>query len=62
MHDFGEILVCIGIVGTFRQLLLFGAALTVVEFWPEEKKEVYIQGGKLLISVVVILAGYAMCG
>lgn len=61
MPDFGEILVCIGIFGAFRQFLLFCAALTVVEFWPEKKKEVYIQGGKLLIFVVFILAGYAMC-
>ena len=42
--------------------MLFSSALTIAEFWPEEKKEVYIYAAELLISVVVLLVGHAMCG
>lgn len=62
MHEIGEILTCIGIFCSIRYLMLFGSALTIAEFWPEEKKEVYMQSVKLLISVVVLGVGHAMCG
>ena len=62
MHEIGEILTCIGIFWSIRYLMLFGSALTIAEFWPEEKKEVYMQSVKLLISVVVLGVGHAMCG
>ncbi|WOC74851.1 hypothetical protein RX717_12820 [Intestinibacillus sp. NTUH-41-i26] len=62
MHEIGEILTCIGIFCSIRHLMLFGSALTIAEFWPEEKKEVYMQSVKLLISVVVLGVGHAMCG
>ena len=62
MHEIGEMLTCIGIFCSIWYLMLFGAALTIAEFWPEEKKEVYMQSVKLLISVVVLGVGHAMCG
>ena len=62
MHEIGEILTCIGVFCSIRYLMLFGSALTIAEFWPEEKKEVYMQSVKLLISVVVLSVGHAMCG
>lgn len=62
MHEIGEILTCIGVFCSIRYLMLFGSALTIAEFWPEEKKEVYMQSVKLLISVVVLGVGHAMCG
>ena len=62
MHNFGELLIFIGIFGMMRQLLLFGSALTIAEFWPDDKKDVYIQGGMLLISVALILAGLVLRG
>lgn len=62
MHEIGEILTCIGVFCSILYLMLFGSALTIAEFWPEEKKEVYMQSVKLLISVVVLGVGHAMCG
>ncbi len=62
MREIGEILTCIGIFCSIRYLMLFSSALTIAEFWPEEKKEVYMQSVKLLISVVVLGVGHAMCG
>ena len=62
MHEIGEILTCIGVFCSIRYLMLFGSALTIAEFWPEEKKEVCMQSVKLLISVVVLSVGHAMCG
>ena len=48
MHNFVELLIFIGIWGMMRQLLLFGSALTIAEFWPDDKKDVYIQGEESL--------------
>lgn len=62
MHEIGEMLTYIGVFCSIRYLMLFGSALTIAEFWPEEKKEVYMQSVKLLISVVVLSVGHAMCG
>lgn len=62
MREIGEILTCIGVFCSIRHLMLFSSALTIAEFWPEEKKEVYIYAAELLISVVVLLVGHAMCG
>ena len=52
-----EMLICIGMSCTFLHLMLFGSALTIFTFWHDNKKDVYIQAIRLLISMIIVYIG-----
>lgn len=62
MSNIGEILICIGAVGIFWNLLLFTSALSMMDIFPDEKKEACTTAARVLICVAGIIVGNVISG